>query len=306
MIDFRKVPYIELSTADAKINARILGFELRQELKYPRALGYIDLWDPAGEIAARLEAGTDIKVRGGRRGGSAHPLLTGIVSRSPERDPSPARKLHVPIADGWAKADRAEPFQIGSGSNLLTPQDLLTQVLQKAGFTATRLSARSFPGFLTPFAPGWELGQAVKELDNMLGLTESTDSFIKQFDKATPGSKPGTQDWVTGFDAEGTFFWEDWREGPLAKLPPVAFTADDLITFDREEPEPVEGVAASEREQRKLARGPKCSFEVFFDPTLVPGRRVRLIGEEFRIVWRRHYHDGERFRTEASCGAVPA
>jgi hypothetical protein len=302
VIDSRKVPYVELSTVDTSVNARILGFELRQELKDPRALGFLEFHDPTGEIANLLDAGTDIQVRGGRRGGLSYPLLTGIVTRSPVRDPTPARKLHVPIADGWAKADRG--LSLFTGLSLpVTPQVLLGNAMQVAGVQAGRLSARGFPERRTP-AANWKFGKAVKEIGVMWGL-DNTDQEQNRLDKQS-GSMSEDFDWVTGFDADGVFFWEAWSEGPLAATPAVEFTADDLIAFGREEPEPVEGLQPTEREARRLARQAKASFEVFFDPTLVPGKRVTLIGEDYRIVRRRHYYDGQRFRTEASCGAIPA
>lgn len=262
-IDASKTPYIELIVAGEQLAGRTLACSLDGSLAAPRALGWIELDDRDGVASAAAVKDAAIEIIGGRRGLEEITLLTGTIPRDPSRGEGAQKHiLRVPLADGWAAADKILAIQTLMD---VTPQEVLQRLLALAGIAKKRLTMQAFQPKHQVVLDGVSLAGAAQYVKKIWEL----------------------EDWVVGFDPDGLFFWEPWSEHPAAGEKPEILGEDELLKL-------------------KTDDGGGGRAETFFHAPLFPGGLVELMGEEKRIEQRRHYFDGNRFRTEIRYGPVPA
>lgn len=260
MIDTSKTPYLELEIEGDRLSGRTLACELSAGISAPRATGWMMLDNRDGAISSAAK-GAAIRLLGGRRGGTERTILTGTIPRDPRRGAG-ARKheLRVELADGWAAADEARAVQTLMD---VTPQEVLELLLGLAGIADKRLT-------LLPFIRRHHV------VLNNVNLAGAVRQVAKIWEP---------EEWMVGFEGDGTFYWESRLESPAALAPPAVFLGGDLTELERED----DGTGRA---------------GMFFAPELIPGGMVVLLEETGRITWRRHFFDGKRFRTEIRYGPL--
>ncbi|MBW7997530.1 MAG: hypothetical protein FVQ81_13330 [Candidatus Glassbacteria bacterium] len=262
-----KTPFVELTVAGTSFLGRTLALEMNAGLAGPRTGGWIDLDNRDGEVSQAVKKGEVIQVAGGRLGNGKTALLTGTLPKEP-RQGQGSRKhaIRIDLADGWASTDNV---LVVNALMDVTPREVMNHVLGLAGVTNTRLSAKTFPRLHHVVLDGVNLAHTARIVEEAWRL----------------------EDWRVGFDPDGLFFWESWTESPAATATPTVFGGEDLLRLERRPGET--GVA-----------------EFFFEAGLFPGDLIELplddAAQTVRIEHRRHYFDGNRFRTEVRFGPIPS